>query len=132
MPPKKKANEKAFNFSFTTSKEVEGEADASTPAPKSEIKKATPPTLAEVQAYATDQYPASADAQAEATAFVDHYASNGWRVSGKTQMVDWRAAFRNWMRRRPQFQAQAARAGGQPTPTRARTAPKSPDPTRWS
>ncbi|WP_223653135.1 DUF1376 domain-containing protein [Hymenobacter psoromatis] len=131
LPPKEKANEKAFNFNFTTSNEVEGEADAPTPAPKSEKKKATPPTLAEVQAYAADQHPGSADAPAEAAAFVDHYASNGWRVSGKTQMVDWRAAFRNWMRRRPQFQT--ARPGGsQATPTRARTAPKSTDPTRWS
>lgn len=59
-----------------------------------------------MQAYAAEQHPSSADA----AAFVDHYASNGWRVSGNTQMVDWRAACRNWMRRRPQFQT--ARPGG--------------------
>ena len=90
-----------------------------------------PPTLAEVQDYAAAQYPTSADAQTEAATFHDHYESNGWRVSGKTLMVDWRASFRNWMRRRPQFQATATRTGT-PTPARARTAPKSTDPARWS
>lgn len=45
-------------------------------------------------------------------------------------MADWRAAFRGWMRRRPQFQA--AHAGTQPAPTRARTAPKPHDPSRYS
>jgi uncharacterized protein YdaU (DUF1376 family) len=135
-PPKSKAIEKASIFSFTTSNEVEGGvgADAPAPAPTAAKKKNTAPTLAEVQDFATEQYPDSADAQTEAAAFCDHYESNGWRVSGKTPMVNWRAAFRNWMRRRPQFQASAAnRSGsGPPAPTRARTSPKPLDPTRWS
>jgi len=130
LPPKGKAIEKAFNFSFTTSNEVEGGA----PAPKSSKVKQPMlrPTLAEVQAYAAEQFPDSADAQTEATAFGDHYDSNGWRVSGKTLMADWRAAFRNWMRRRPQFQATSRPGTPPPTPARARTAPKPTDPTRWS
>ncbi|OGX83053.1 DUF1376 domain-containing protein [Hymenobacter glacialis] len=135
LPPKEKANEKAFNFSFNTSNEVEREAaEAAPPAPaKPERKKATVPTLAEVQAYAAEQHPASADAQTEAAAFHDHYQSNGWRVSGKTPMADWRASFRGWMRRRPQFQAAGPHGSGQAAPpARARTAPKSTDPTRWS
>ncbi len=135
-PPKSKAIVKASNFSFTTSKEVEGGegADAPTPAPTSAKKKNPVPTLAEVQEFAAAQHPDSADAQIEAAAFCDHYESNGWRVSGKTPMVNWRAAFRGWMRRRPQFQASAAgRSGsGPPAPTRARTSPKPLDPTRWS
>jgi hypothetical protein len=137
--------------SSTTSSIIEREvADATAPTPLVEENKkeksakkpadarkkgpAAPPTPAEVQAYAADQHPASPDAQTEAAAFCDHYESNGWRVSGKTPMADWRAAFRNWMRRRPQFQAPAAaRIGtGPPAPARARTAPKSPDPARWS
>ncbi len=132
LPPKEKAIEKAFNFTFTTSNEVEGGADAPPSAPaKPERKKIpTPPLLADVQAYAAAQHPGSADAQAEAAAFCDHYESNGWRVSGKTPMADWRAAFRGWMRRRSQFQA--AHGGTQPAPSRARTAPKPNDPTRWS
>ncbi|WP_375416789.1 DUF1376 domain-containing protein [uncultured Hymenobacter sp.] len=138
LPPQEKAIEKAFNFSFTTSTEVEGGVGAGAPAPapaKPERKKIpTPPLLAEVQAYAAEQHPASPDAQTEAAAFHDHYASNGWRVSGKTPMADWRAAFRGWMRRRPQFQAPAAgRAGSSPPPpARARTAPRPADPSRYS
>jgi len=140
------------SFSSSTTSSIEREvADATAPAPLIEENKkekstkkpadarkkgpaAPPPTLAEVQAFATDQHPASSDAQTEAAAFHDHYESNGWRVSGKTPMVDWRAAFRNWMRRRPQFQATAAVRTGisPPAPARARTAPKSTDPARWS
>ncbi|WP_210514943.1 hypothetical protein [Hymenobacter terricola] len=126
--------------SITSTKKERGAANAAAPAlnSKKSVKKpadarkksAAPPTLAEVQAFAAEQYPNIADAPAEAGAFCDHYESNGWRVSGKTPMANWRAAFRNWMRRRAQFQAAA---GGQsPAPSRARTAPKPFDPTRWS
>lgn len=31
-------------------------------------------------------------------AFFDHFASNGWRVSGKAPMKDWKAALRTWKR----------------------------------
>lgn len=127
--------------SITSSKKEGGAANAAAPAPTSEkvVKKpadarkksAAAPTLAEVQAYAAEQHPTSADAQIEAAAFHDHYESNGWRVSGKTPMVNWRAAFRNWMRRRAQFQGPGA-GPNSPTPTRARTAPKPNDPARWS
>ena len=132
----------SFPSSITTSIIERGAADAAAPALSSEklatkpTKKpaatrkpaAAPPALAEVQAYAADQHPASADAQTEAAAFFDHFQSNGWRVAGKTPMADWQAAFRSWMRRRPQFQT----AGTATTPARARTAPKPADPTRWS
>ena len=143
----------SFSSSITSSIEEREVADATAPAPLIEkVKKeksakkpadarkkgpAAPTTLAEVQAYAADQHPASADAQTEAAAFCDHYESNGWRVSGKTPMANWRAAFRGWMRRRAQFQA-AGPAGhgphgsGPPAPTRARTSPKPLDSTRWS
>ena len=125
--------------SFTTSIKERGAANAAAPAPtseKSEKKPAkerkpgpAPPTLAEVQAFAAAQHPGPA-AQGEAAAFHDHYQSNGWRVSGKTPMQDWQAAFRQWMRRRGQFQAPGTT--GTPPPTRARSAPKPTDPTRWS
>ena len=111
-----------------------GAATAAQPAPKpgKSAKKPVVPTLTDVQAFAAAQYPTSADAHAEAAAFCDHYASNGWRVSGKTPMVDWHAAFRGWMRRRPQFQAAGPHGPGPAAPARARSAPKSNDPTRWS
>jgi hypothetical protein len=110
---------------------------ASTKKPAGDGKKgaaAARPTLAEIQAHAATEHPGP-EAQAEAAAFFDHFESNGWRVGGKTPMVNWPAAFRNWLRRRPQFApaATAGRAGvGQPTPTRARTSLKPNDPTRYS
>ena len=52
------------------------------------------PTPEEVKAYfAEKNHPLEADG------FYDHFESNGWRVSGKTPMVDWQAAARGWMRR---------------------------------
>ncbi len=139
----------SFSSSITSSIEEREVADATAPAPliekieKEKLAKkpatarkkgpAAPPTLAEVQAYAATQHPNSADAQTEAAAFCDHYESNGWRVSGKTPMVNWRASFRGWMHRRPQFQAADTRGPNQvPPPARARTAPKPLDPNRWS
>ena len=126
----------SISSSITTSIIERGAADAAAPALPSEklasktTKKlaAAPPTLAEVQVYAAEHHPASADAQTEAGAFFDHFQSNGWRVAGKTPMADWQAAFRSWMRRSPQFQTSSAAT----TPARARTAPKPADPTRWS
>lgn len=34
----------------------------------------------------------------EAEKFIDHYTATGWKVGGKSQMKDWRAAARNWKR----------------------------------
>jgi hypothetical protein len=137
----------SFSSSLTSSIKERAVADATAPAPPIEKvvketsakksadarkKSASPPTLAEVQGYAGAQHPNSAEAQAEAAAFCDHYESNGWRVSGKTPMVDWRAAFRGWMRRRAQFQVASPPGSAPSAPARARTSPKPLDPTRWS
>ena len=107
---------------------VVNEKPAKKPANDRKKGPAAPPTLAEVQAYAAEYQPNSADAQTEAGAFCDHFQSNGWRVSGKTPMADWRAAFRRWMHRRAQFLP----AGAATPPPRARTSPKPLDPSRWS
>lgn len=130
--------------SLTTSVIERGAALAAAPALRSEKlaekpaavrkKEAVRPTLAEAQAYAADRYPGP-DAQTEAVSFCDHFESNGWRVGGKSPMVDWQAAFRSWMRRCTQFQpaATAGRNGnGEPTPSRARTSPKPADPNKWN
>ena len=134
----------SFSSSITTSIKEREVADATAPTlliekvvnekpakkPANDRKKgpAAPPTLAEVQAYAAEYQPDSADAQTDAAAFCDHFQSNGWRVSGKTPMADWRAAFRRWMHRRAQFLP----AGAATPPPRARTSPKPLDPSRWS
>lgn len=34
--------------------------------------------------------------KASAELFYDHFTSNGWKVSGKTPMKDWKAALRKW------------------------------------
>lgn len=39
----------------------------------------------------------------EGMAFYDYFTSNGWKVGGKAQMKDWKAAFNNWHRRDMQF-----------------------------
>lgn len=56
-------------------------------------KKFKPPTLLEVENYCAER-----GLQIDAERFIDHYASNGWRV-GKSPMKDWQAAVRNWVRR---------------------------------
>lgn len=33
----------------------------------------------------------------EGEKFYNYFESNGWKVGGKTQMKDWKAASRNWM-----------------------------------
>lgn len=51
------------------------------------------PELNSVQEYFVAQnYPSL-----EAEKFYNYFQSNGWLVSGKTQMKDWQAAARNWM-----------------------------------
>ena len=55
----------------------------------------TPPTVEEVAEYIREK-----GYHIDAEQFVDYYESNGWRVGGKSKMVDFRAAVRNWERRR--------------------------------
>ena len=118
------------NIPLTTSSIFQEAYKGEAPAPvkpkrKKRKKTFTPPTLAEVRANAAEHFADNADAQSEAAPFIDHYESNGWRVSGKTPMVDWRASFRGWMRRRPQFQAANSHGLSQAAaPARASTAPK--------
>ena len=54
----------------------------------------TPPTVEEVDAYATERGYTGFSAER----FVDYYASKGWIV-GRSPMKDWRAAVRNWATR---------------------------------
>lgn len=42
-------------------------------------------------------------AHTDAESFFDHFTSNGWKVSGKAPMKDWKSAARQWMRRKSEF-----------------------------
>ena len=53
------------------------------------------PTIEECKEYAASN-PLCRDMDVEA--FFDHFTSNGWKVSGRAPMKDWKAALRNWAR----------------------------------
>ena len=40
----------------------------------------------------------------EVESWYDHFQSNGWKVGGRTKMLDWKAALRNARRRQPELQ----------------------------
>lgn len=56
------------------------------------------PTLQEVESYVLEM-----GLNMDAGQFFDHFTANGWKVGGKTQMKDWKAAVRNWSRRQVEF-----------------------------
>jgi hypothetical protein len=50
------------------------------------------PTMQEIRSYAVEiKLP-----ETEATRFYNHFSSNGWKVGGRSAMLDWKAALRNW------------------------------------
>lgn len=55
-------------------------------------KRFVPPTAEQVAAYCVER-----KIQVDPQKFVDYYESNGWKV-GRSKMVDWKAALRNWGR----------------------------------
>lgn len=61
--------------------------------PKERSSRFTPPTVEEVESFAEEN-----GLQLDPEAFVDFYASKGWKV-GNAPMKDWKAAARNWARR---------------------------------
>jgi hypothetical protein len=70
--------------------------DVSPPAPvrvKREVFR--PPSLEEVKNHAAETMSGSRDAP---EAFHDYYTSNGWKV-GRNPMKDWKAAYKNWIKR---------------------------------
>lgn len=73
--------------------EIEKETDTEKEIEKSKSKRFTPPSVEEVRAYCFER-----GNKIKAEAFVDFYASKGWKV-GKEPMKDWKAAVRTWERR---------------------------------
>lgn len=53
----------------------------------------TKPSLDQVKEYFKQQE----YSEFEAERFYNYYTSNGWLIGGKTKMIDWHAAARNWM-----------------------------------
>lgn len=52
------------------------------------------PSLEEIKSYCNEANLKNIEPES----FFDHFESNGWKVSGKTPMQDWKAAARNWNR----------------------------------
>lgn len=60
---------------------------------KSSAKKKESPSLEMVKEY----FKLQEYTEFEAERFYNYYTSNGWLIGGKTKMIDWNAAARNWM-----------------------------------
>ena len=69
------------------------EEDTSNTNNREKVARFTPPTIEEVKAYCQERQNGI-----DAEAFVDFYASKGWKV-GSQPMKDWKACVRTWERR---------------------------------
>ena len=74
-------------------REIQEETDTNVSVKKKSVF--TPPTVEEVSEYCFEQ-----NLGIDPEAFVDYYNANGWMIGGKAHMKDWRAAARNWDRKR--------------------------------
>jgi len=83
-----------FNVAYTADLELVAHTCITNHRQKRKQAGFQPPTVDEVRAFCTGE-----KLTVDPEAFVDHYTSNGWKVGGKTRMLDWRATCRNWHRR---------------------------------
>lgn len=90
-----KKNEKAES-GLKTSEKPSPPSSAPPPSPKS--RTFVKPTIEEVRAYFAEK-----GMKSDPEHFYDHFESNGWKVSGKSTMKDWKAAARNWERNDSKF-----------------------------
>ena len=66
---------------------------------ESKKKNFTPPQLNEVFDYFLQKTGKEEFSAQESEKFIDHYTNKNWRIgSSRTQMKDWRAAVRNWLK----------------------------------
>ena len=87
----------------------------------SRVREEVPPAFVEVEEYAqqSPKIRAALEEQPDMAAkFYDFYQSKGWLV-GAAPMKNWKSAFRNWVRRRGEFQP---RKGGEAEKVAARDA----------
>ena len=71
---------------------------SSAPPPSPKSRTFVKPTIEEVRAYFEER-----GFKSDPMHFYDHFESNGWKVSGKSAMRDWKAAARNWERNDNRF-----------------------------
>lgn len=84
------------NISIDTNFQISNEEsflDASEKEKKSSAKKKESPSIELVKEY----FKLQENTEFEAERFYNYYTSNGWLIGGKTKMIDWQAAARNWM-----------------------------------
>lgn len=75
--------------------------NTSSPSEKRErAPKFVPPTIEDVTTYAQAEHIGTPKS---VRTFHNHFTSNGWRVSGKAPMKDWKASYRNWVERETDF-----------------------------
>lgn len=79
------------------SEQEEPKKEVAVKRPRAPVKRFVKPEWAELAQYFHEQ--GSATCQDDATAFIDHYEANGWKV-GKNSMKDWKATVRTWMKRK--------------------------------
>jgi len=75
--------------------EAEVEVETDPPTPRRGKSVFVKPSLSQIREYANSANLGNVDPNE----FLDHFDSNGWRISGKAPMKDWQAAARNWNRR---------------------------------
>lgn len=79
-----------LSHSPTQMKNNQNEVGKKSSAKKREIEN---PSIEQVKEYfKQEEY-----SEFEAERFYNYYTSNGWLIGGKTKMIDWNAAARNWM-----------------------------------
>ncbi|WP_445755976.1 transcriptional regulator [Polaribacter sp.] len=79
-----------LSHSPTQMKNNQSEVGKKSSAKKREIEN---PSIEQVKEYfKQEEY-----SEFEAERFYNYYTSNGWLIGGKTKMIDWNAAARNWM-----------------------------------
>ena len=77
---------------------------------KSSAKRFIPPTVEEVTQYVNEK---GYDIKPEY--FIDYYTARGWKYKGNQQMVDWKAAVRNWVsNKRDSYNGNAPQSQTQP------------------
>jgi hypothetical protein len=85
---KQTAREKENKKENEIEKELENECYIT---PKPPTGRFAPPSVEQVAEYCRER-----GNGVDAQLFVDHYTANGWKVSGKTPMKDWKASVRTW------------------------------------